>query len=64
MLEMDNRVNNIESTLRSIADQRYKIFKASNEHVKILIGKLEGSLGEKAIISVTYDQGISTDNKE
>ena len=61
---MDKRVNNIEGTLKSIVDQSYKIFKASTEHVKILISQLEGNSGEKGIIIVAKDQGVVTDNKE
>ena len=50
VLELDNRVSNIESTLRNIVDQRFKILKASNKHIKILINTMEDSMGDKVII--------------
>ena len=55
VLELDNRVSNIESTLRNIVDQRFKILKASNKHIKILINMMEGSMGYKVIIKFFYD---------
>ena len=55
VLELDNRVSNIESALRNIVNQRFKILKASNKHIKILINKMEGSMTEKVIINFFYD---------
>ena len=58
VLELDNRVSNIESALRNIVNQRFKILKASNKHIKILINKMEGSMTEKVIIIFFMIEGI------
>ena len=57
-------MNSIESILMNIICQRYKILKASNEHVKILISKMEGCPGKKIIVTIAKDQGVVIENKE
>ena len=55
VFELDNKVNGIESTLRSIFYQSYKILKSSNENINIIISKLENFVGEKSIITILED---------
>ena len=50
---VENKVSSLDAALMGIADQSYKIMKASNEHVKILLGKLEKSNEDRSIIHLT-----------
>ena len=55
VLTLEGKVSNIDSTMKCIGDQIYKILKTSNGHNKILLGKLEVPNMDRAIIQVVDD---------
>jgi len=58
VLELDTRTLRLHNTLKRNVDQKYKILKDPNEHIKILIINMERSFGalEKKTRSSTRKQ--------
>ena len=60
---MKSKVSILEPAMKDIVDKSYNILKALNEHIKILLDKLENPSKDKAFIQVIDDKDSPNDSQ-